>query len=191
MDQSLGKNAELHGDAGNDTIFASIGNDQLFGGTGDDYLFGGEGLDRLYGEEGNDHLFGQSGYDILLGGDGNDWLYGGLDLDILIGGLGTDSLFGESGDDILIGGTTAHDANPAALVAILAEWTSGNDYETRVANIRDGLGETDGNSLSAGVTVFDDGVVDGLFGGGDRDWFFNFDSANDKTWDKYSAEQVN
>lgn len=159
LDQNLGKSAVLHGNEGKDTIYAAAGNDQLFGDAGDDYLFGGVGLDRLYGGDGNDHLFGQDGHDILLGGNGNDWLYGGLDRDILIGGRGTDSLFGESGDDILIGGRTAHDDNPTALSAILAEWTSGNSYETRVSNIRNGLGQSYGNSLSAGVTVFDDGVV--------------------------------
>ena len=64
------------------------------------------------------------------------------------------------------------------------------------ANIRDGLGQSDGNSLSADVTI-DDGVVDELFGGGNQDWFFNFDSANDKLKDKVTSsnpatnEQVN
>ena len=73
----------------------------------------------------------------------------------------------------------------------MAEWTSGNGYATRVANIRDGLGQSDGFSLAAGTTVTDDGVVDELFGGGNQDWFFNFGAGNDKIRDKYSAEVVN
>ena len=121
-------------------------------------------------------------------------LYGddpGNGRDILIGGTGTDKLFGAGGDNILIGGTTAHDDDATALVAILAEWTSGNDYATRVANIRAGLGQSDGFSLSAGVTVFDDGVVDELYGSSGMDWFFNFGVANDKLKGKSSKELVN
>ena len=100
-------------------------------------------------------------------------------------------MYGEGGDDILIGGTTVHDANEAALVAIMAEWTSDNDYATRVANIRAGLGQSAGFRLSAGVTVTDDGVIDELFGGGNQDWFFNFGAANDKLKDKKANELVN
>ena len=188
---ALGKTTELHGDEGNDTVYGGIGRDELFGGEGNDYLNGRSGLDRLYGEDGNDRLYGENGHDILLGGLGDDSLHGGNDRDILIGGEGTDKLYGEGGDDILLGGTTDHDDNAAALVAILTEWTSGNSYETRVANIRDGLGQSDGFSLSSDVTAFDDGVVDELFGGGNQDWFFNFGAENDKLKDKKSTELVN
>ena len=54
---------------------------------------------------------------------------------LLIGGSGADTLIAGSGDDLLIAGTTAFDANEAALAAIMAEWTSGRDYATRVANL--------------------------------------------------------
>jgi hypothetical protein len=193
VDALLGKSCELHGDAGNDTIYGATGNDELFGGEGDDFLDGRRGSDLLYGEDGNDRLYGGLGHDILLGGTGNDLLYGGNDRDILIGGLDTDKLYGENGDDILIGGTTAFDDDEVALVAILSEWTSGNDYATRVSNIRDGLGQSDGNSLSADVTVIDDGVIDDLFGGGNQDWFFNPDATNDRfnAKDKKVDEMVN
>ena len=73
----------------------------------------------------------------------------------------------------------------------MAEWTSGNDYATRVNNIRNGLGQSDGSSLVAGDTVIDDGVIDELYGSSSQDWFFNFDSANDKLRDKSSKELVN
>ena len=190
-DPALGKYEELHGDAGNDTLHSGVGNDLLFGGDGNDFLDGDAGLDQLYGEAGNDRLYGEAGHDILFGGDGNDSLFGGNDRDILIGGLGNDKLFGEGGDDIVIGGTTAYDDNATALDAIMAEWTSGNDYVTRVNNIRNGLGQSDGFSLVAGDTVIDDGAIDELYGSSSQDWFFNFDSANDKLRDKSSKELVN
>ena len=44
---------------------------------------------------------------------------------------GADRMIGNGGDDILIGGTTSYDGNEAALVAIMAEWTSGHDFATR------------------------------------------------------------
>jgi hypothetical protein len=49
-------------------------------------------------------------------------------------------LRGGSDDDLLIGGTTAHDNNIAALLQILAEWTSTDDYATRTDKLRNGTG---------------------------------------------------
>jgi Ca2+-binding RTX toxin-like protein len=191
VDHHLGKSAELHGDAGNDHLSGGDGNDELFGGDGMDCLFGKSGDDRLYGEAGDDFLAGEGGNDILLGGTGDDRLHGGPGRDILIGGLGADTLRGKIGDDIMIGGTTTHDANKPALTAILAEWTSGNDYVTRVNNIRSGLGQSNGFRLTAGVTVIDDGLVDELFGGVGLDWFFNSGAANDRIRHQRSGERVN
>ena len=94
------------------------------GGAGDDTLRAGKGQSILSGGEGKDQLYGGSGYSILVGGAGNDTLMAGSGRTILIGGEGQDTLRGSSSDDILIGGRTAYDANEAALLAILAEWTS-------------------------------------------------------------------
>jgi hypothetical protein len=95
----------------------------------------------------------------------------------MIGGSGAAQLVGNSGDDILIAGTTAYDNNEAALVAIMAEWTSARSYADRVANLS-GTGRgprANGNYfLIAGgprATVFDNGVVDVLHGGSGMDWF--------------------
>jgi Ca2+-binding RTX toxin-like protein len=136
-------------------------------------MFGGDGVDKLVGGNGND---------ALLGGDGCDLLIGRHGYDLMIGGAGMDLIIGESGSDILIAGTTAFDDNLAALDLIMAEWTSNHSYAQRVANLTEmGLNAGAGSRLNGNVflvaegedaTVFDDGVVDFLSGGGDRDLFF-------------------
>jgi Ca2+-binding RTX toxin-like protein len=174
-------NDTIFGDAGNDVINGGVGDDLLLGGDGNDVLDGAVGNDRLYGQAGNDTLIGGVGNNILVGGDGNDKIIARYGRNILIGGTGKDTLYGNVADDIVIAGSTAHDEDDAALQAILAEWTSGNSYEDRVATIRiDGFND---------VTVFDDGVKDTLFGSAGRDWFWI--GTNDKIKDRKSNEQVN
>jgi autotransporter-associated beta strand protein len=136
----------------------------------------------LYGEAGNDRLKGGGGDDVLSGGSGNDELTGGNGRDLLIGGIGADRLVGNAGDDLLIAGTTAYDDHDAALLAILAEWTSTRGYHARIANLQGAGNGSDfdnrlnGNfflkSSGSDATVFDDGAVDVLTGSSDRDWFF-------------------
>ena len=60
----------------------------------------------------------------------------------------------------------------------MAEWTSGRDYATRVANLS-GTGSGPRNNgdyflMASGpdATVFDDGAIDVLNGGSGMDWFF-------------------
>jgi hypothetical protein len=132
----------------------------------------------LYGGDGSDRLKGGGGNNVLVGGTGNNTLIGGSASNLLIGGSGSSTLIGGSGDDLLIAGTTAYDANDAALAAIMAEWTSGRDYATRIANLS-GTGSgprNNGNDfLNAGgpnTTVFDNGAVDVIKGGSGMDWFF-------------------
>ena len=56
--------------------------------------------------------------------------------DLLIGNVGFDNLTGSTtGDTILIGGSTAHDNSDQALLAILAEWSSGALLQTRVDHL--------------------------------------------------------
>jgi len=102
--------------------------------------------------------------------------------------VGLDSLFGEANDDILIGGTTSVDNDADAVAAIFAEWTSGNNYATRVNNLRSG-GGANGAFVLDDTTVSDDGVKDTLFGNGGLDWFLFGDS--DKVKDLASNELVN
>jgi probable HAF family extracellular repeat protein len=133
----------------------------------------------LFGGDGNDRLKGGAGNNVLEGGNGDDTLIGGKGRDLLIGGLGADRIVGGPGDDLIIGGTTAFDSNQAALAAVLAEWSSQNDYATRIANLMGtGSGTSFANRLNgnyflqADVTVFDDGAQDQLTGSAGQDWFF-------------------
>ena len=184
----------VFGGDGNDKITVDLNvlrRVELHGGNGNDTLSGGSGDDLLFGEAGNDVLCGNRGNDVLVGGEGNDKLKGGAGRDILIGGIGRDTLNGNSGDDIVIGGSTLYDDDRTALTAILAKWTSGNSYATRVSNIRDGVGLSDGFNLSADSTVIDDGELDVLFGNAGLDWFFNSEGFADTLKDKKSTELVN
>ena len=178
----------LGGDAGNDKVYGEAGNDHLQGNDGNDSLFGSIGNDRLFGQAGNDKVFGDVGNDIAVGGTGNDKLYGSAGRDLLIGGVGLDTLYGEAHDDILVAGSTSHDEDEEALLAILAEWTSGNSYDTRVNNIRNGGGANGATVLNA-TTVTDDGAKDTLYGDGSLDWFLF--GVGDKLKDKATNELVN
>jgi uncharacterized repeat protein (TIGR01451 family) len=167
-----GMQSFVHGEDGNDRLTTAGGFDELFGDAGNDTLNSGGGDDYLEGDDGNDSLIAGSGNDVLLGGAGNDSLSGGAGRDILIGGLGADRLSGDAGDDILIGGTTVHDNNRNAINQIMATWVSNRDqFATRVAKL--------GPLLNAG-TVMDDGAVDRLDGGKDKDhdWFIDFLAAD-------------
>ena len=128
----------------------------------------------------------------VYGGGGNDHINGGGGRSILIGGPGADRLVGGSGDDILIAGTTAYDRNDAALLALLQEWNSGDDYPTRVTKLRTGILLADGTvvKLAKGTTVLDDEDKDQLTGSSGLDWFF-FDTGLDKATDMKGNEAGN
>ena len=130
------------------------------------------GAVTLQGGNGNDELIGGSGNDVLMGAAGNDSLSGGSGRDLLIGGTGKDTLGGDAGDDILIGGTSSHGGNIAALTAIMAEWTSANDYATRVAFLLNGGGVNGTTKLNSTTVQNDSSAADTLASGADIDWFF-------------------
>lgn len=94
---------------------------------------------------------------------------------ILIGGASGDTLDGGKDDDLLIGGTTAYDADPMALAALLTEWASA-DYFDRIGHLWNG-GGLNGSFVLNASTVFRDGVTDLMLGGSGRDWFLSFDAA--------------
>ena len=123
------------------------------------------------GGPGDDHLNGGGGSNVLLGGPGDDMLIGGRARDVLIGGFGSDRLVGNGEDDILIGGKTVYDsnadtgtlANDAALLSILEEWNSEDDFLTRQMALA---------GLLNSSTVEDDEEEDTLTGSSGEDWFF-------------------
>lgn len=109
------------------------------------------------------NVIGSSSHDILAGNGGNV-LTGGAGRDLLIAGATASQLIGGEGEDILIGGTTVNDLNEANLNAVRDIWTSGDEYDTRVANLKSGLLNAD--------SVFGNGQKNTLLGQGGRDFFF-------------------
>src|SRR5581483_11467741 len=157
----------------------------LTGGTGDDTLLGGGGADALDGGDGNDVLVGNGGDDTLTGGAGRDFL---------IGGLGSDELNGGPGQDILLGGKTSFDGLVASLAAVMAEWTSDHDFDTRIAKLTGGGGANGTVVLSsASGTVQDDAFApDHLTGGaGEPDWFLTKSGGSDTITDFESGSDHN
>ena len=150
------------------------------------WLFGGQGADDLRGGKGDD---------LLVGGDGDDMLAGNQGRDLLIGGLGADRIVGNAGEDILVAGATLYDRNVVALSAIMAEWRSANDFETRVAHIMGPVGGLNGSyffnadAANGPVTVFDEDAQDRLTGGSGSDWFLA-NLNGDGVWDKITDLKV-
>jgi hypothetical protein len=130
-------------------------------------------IQNVFGGYHGNTLIGGALGDILVGRTGMDVLGGGAGRNLLIGGPGRDRIFAGPSDDILIAGYTDYDYNAAALMDILAEWQRtdpGEDYLTRIAHIRAGVGRTRAH-LTAN-TVHDDGVPNQLVGGPGQDWFW-------------------
>jgi hypothetical protein len=137
-------------------------------------------IQNVHGGNGGNMLIGSAQGNILIGGTGADTIIGGSGASLLIGDRGADRITGGSGGDILIGGSTSFDAmtsaNEAALMGILAEWQSADDYATRFTDVNTGAGGLNGTAkLNAGTTVQDDAAADRLTGAASAqalDWFF-------------------
>ena len=162
--------ATLIGGAGNNVLDATVfsGPATLVGEAGDDTLFGSQFDDVLFGGPGNDLLMGYYGKDRLHGDAGND---------ILVGGGGADVLRGGGGEDLLIGAHSAHFdryARPTDRDALFTAWIAPESYADRVNRLLN-TGVTGANGLvklTPANTVFEDGIVDTLFGEDGFDWFF-------------------
>jgi Ca2+-binding RTX toxin-like protein len=172
-----GNTLELNGLIEN--LDGSAFDDRLFGNHLGNSIRGFGGNDIIRGEAGVDTLDGGSDDDIILGGIGTDRLLGGLGRDLLIGGSGADTVNGQGGEDILIAGNTAHDASEAALLDIMAEWTSTNSNADRVNNLKNGSGappQNNGDTFLNSSTLFNDAAADTLiFTTGDFILKFNND----------------
>ena len=85
-------------------------------------------------------------------------------------------------DDVLIAGATLFDADPAALCAVMCEWTRTNRMvEERVTNLRTGTGHNGAVRLDA-ATLANETDADVLTGSSGYDWFV-FDAARDRVTD--------
>jgi Ca2+-binding RTX toxin-like protein len=153
------------GNSKSGAIYGRGGNDLLRGGGGNDNLYGEAGDDWLYGDAGNDCLIGGEGDDLLSGGSGVDKLVGEDGFDFAIGGAGVDTIDARGGNDLVVSGRTAFDNDHEALLAILAEWTSGRPLAARIANLTDGTGSPDRENedfflfSGPGGTLLKDGTV--------------------------------
>lgn len=134
---------------------------------GDNLIIGGSGKDTIYGNFGTNPTGdgGEGGQNLIVGGGGGDYIYASQSVNGAEGGHGS----------ILIGGTT--NLNTWALLTILGEWVSADSYVTKVASISGapaGQNINGSNYLIAGVTVFDDGVVDWICSdsNGQANWLF-------------------
>lgn len=170
-------------------VFSTPTNGRLlvFVQAGNDHVTVAGSLDMatlIDGGEGDDRLKGGGGPDVLLGGAGDDLLIGKSGRDLIIGGAGADRMVGGSDDDILIAGTVAFENRSSALSEVMEEWTSENDYLTRLANLNGTAPRPDrlnGDSFLNGVSVQDDVDKDKLTGSSGMDWFFldSLDKATD------------
>ncbi len=165
----------ISGGGGSDTLDYSVAGSGVSVnlGAGTATATGGvSGIENVLGSAFNDTLIGDAGSNILVGSAGNDLLLGGDGRDLLVGGAGTDVLNGQGGDDIVIGASTVHDNDLPSLLKVMQEWTSTNDYATRVSHLRSGnyAGAVKLNL----TTVPDDGTADLLAGGTGQDWFFQY-----------------
>jgi Ca2+-binding RTX toxin-like protein len=168
----------------------------------------------ILGGLGNDKISAKNrGNNVLLGQDGNDTITSGSGRDLIVGGLGMDSIKAGDGDDILIAGYTTYDhifnddnnADLVSLRKIMAEWTSGNSYDARVAHLTQSgnpLSFNDTTYIRGDVEVFgDNGAPDNLFGEDTNSrrgyhtsnlWIYNYDkgtpsqrdAAKDRTSDQ-------
>jgi len=128
--------------AGNDTVDVANGlrvDAELRGEAGNDTLRGGGGNDLLLGGDGNDRLEGRRGRNVFVGG---------LGADTLIGSSGAGSY--SDGSDLLIGGVLTHESNTAALKQIVQEWNSTRTYTERTSRLAagtDGLPKLDATTV--------------------------------------------
>ena len=123
-----------------------------------------------------------SGNNILIGNGAGDTLTdNGSGRNILIGGGAGGDTFTGNGNDILVSGTTTYDsntaANIAALDAILAEWTSGDTYATKISKINvTGVGAGNAYKLNSS-TITQDTHANTLKDGGNptqNNWFLSW-----------------
>ncbi len=166
---------------------ARLGRVYLYGNGGDDYLDAGPAMTSpvyFFGGDGNDSIIASASTtdNVMIGGAGDDSIEGGSGRNLLIGGTGADTIAGGGGEDILIPGTTSFDTHLVALASLMKEWSrTDTNYATRVKRLNSSqTGGLNGSYRLTSRTVFDDGVIDILFGNGNLDWFFRRNSGRNR-----------
>jgi Ca2+-binding RTX toxin-like protein len=142
--------------------------------------------DTINGNNRDNFLEGGAGNDTISGGDGRDVVFGGA----LLGADGSDSLSGGAGDDIVLSGSRYDAETPFAIDEVMDEWSGGNTYVARVANILgSGLNPvTPAQRFVPRATLFDsESSIDTLQGGSGDDWFLS-DFGEDIIADALSGE---
>jgi RHS repeat-associated protein len=133
----------------------------VYGGPGNDLILVDSRVTLpalLDGGPGDNEVLGGGGPSVLVGGAGRNILLGDSSRNILIGGGGPAILIPGIGQNVLIGGRTDYDANAAALLTLLQEWSRTDlDYNTRVNHLLSGGGLNGATVLSPATVHPDDG----------------------------------
>lgn len=178
----------INGNGGNDTIEVAdnLARNVIF--------FGGNGNDVLTSGLGNDVLIGGAGNDVLTGKLGNDLLIGGAGADRLMGGSASGNTATTGDENLLIGDATIYDANDAALMALLAEWSdTSKQVDLRISTLRAGVafgGPTPGTAKLVSANIINDAAQDQLYGTAAMTWFWNV-YGNDVLSGKRTADKLN
>ena len=142
----------------------------------------------LFAGGANAQIQGGGGPTVEVGDGGNrTQLKGGTGRNVLIAGPGHALLEGTSNEDLIIAGTTDFDANEAALIAILNEWTTTydannaqNDFNQRKLDLETGIGVVDGVTIQLdSATVHSNDARNRIEGGGGLDLLFIVQSGKD------------
>jgi uncharacterized repeat protein (TIGR01451 family) len=171
-----------------DRLYGNNLANRIWGGEGDDWIDGRGGNDWLYGEGGDDTLIGGKGNDVLIGGDGDDTLIGTSGKNLLIGGTGADNLTGGSSEDILVAQSTGYEANDAALMDIMRQWTARGRLNARVESLRNSYFQAE--NLQAAARADATPAVNQLRGGKGGDWFLRFEDDNIFDLDKTDIDDL-
>ena len=155
---------------------APTGRIVVYSGNGNDMVFISPLLREsswIFGGAGNDTFYADSGNSVLVGGSGNNVLFSGRGDNILIGGRGHTTIMGTQGNNVEVGGSVNCEANEAALAAILAEWSSGDSYATRLGRLDGVIGGGLNGSWVLNASTIDHGPSgDYLFGGIGQNSYF-------------------
>ena len=156
---------------------APTGRIVVYSGNGNDLVYVSPLLSEpswIFGGIGNNVFYADSGNSVLVGGCGNNVLVSGRGSNLLIGGSGgRNEILGTLGNNIEVGGSVSYQSNEAALAAVMAEWSSGDTYATRVGTINGNIGGgLNGSWLLNASTITHGSGYDYLFGGIGQNTYF-------------------